>query len=296
MNSFNAKIFFKAIAKSDITKIIITTALLFVILQSIRVSIMMGGEEPTWFFENIWDKVILSASLSESLQKPWTWITYIFCEMSMMQIIGNMIWLWIFGSVIEDLQGYYRVIPLYLTGGLIAAICLCVLHSFFKLPSFYYAGASPGLVAVATATLIYKPNYKFWIADRLGINMWILGIIFFVLQFASIGNFNVSKIALLFGGILTGVAFNFGLPLYFDWLSNSFKKLANFFGSNDNFVLQKRKTNRFKSVTKSSYQVVNISEQKINMLLDKISASGINSLSKEERKQLEEYSKQRNEV
>jgi hypothetical protein len=32
------------------------------------------------------------------------------------------------------------------------------------------------------------------------------------------------------------------------------------------------------------------------MLLDKISASGINSLSKEERKQLEEYSKQRNEV
>jgi membrane associated rhomboid family serine protease len=293
MGTFNSKSFFKNASKSDIIKIIITISIVFVVLHFIRISIMMGGEKPTWFFEKIWNHITLSSNFNQAIRQPWSWITYIFCDMSIMQIIGNMIWLWVFGSVIEDLHGQYRILPIFITGGIIGALSFCVLNAFYPQGNFYYASAMPGVVAVAVATIIYKPKYEFWMLERFPIRIWVFGIIYLALQFLAMGGaFNLSFIALLFGGALVGVAYNVGFDFYFEAFSRGLGKLNSYFWNNRNFVVHDYRSKAKSENSKKSFQVISLNEQKLNLLLDKINEHGIQSLSLEEKRQLELFSQQ----
>src|SRR5262245_28421515 len=68
-------------------------------------------------YDNIVNWLILPADFHALGKKPWTLITYMFMHEEVWHMLGNLLWLWAFGYIFQDLTGNKRLIPLFLYGG-----------------------------------------------------------------------------------------------------------------------------------------------------------------------------------
>ncbi len=115
-----------------------------------------------------------------------TIITSMFMHGGWMHLIGNMLYLWIFGNNIEDAMGHRRFIVFYLVCGA-AAVGLHSLHDTQS--TVPLIGASGAISGVLGAYLLLFPRARVLVAIPLGFiihttrlpAMWVLGF-WFVLQ------------------------------------------------------------------------------------------------------------------
>jgi len=282
----NVNSFIKYISKSDILKIIVATTLFFVIVQSIRITLLMNDEPITFYDTHVWNNIGITSTFSSWITHFWSIITFMFAEDNFWQVVGNMIWLWVFGSVLEDLKGSYRVLPIYLIGGIFSAFIFILLGTILKPTEIsFYAGAMPSIMTVAVATILYKPNYQFWFLFGKGIPVWVFGIVYFILQLITIQAYNLQNLSLMLGAILVGIGYNFGFGFIFDKLTIWFKQLGNYFENNRNFV------NNKDGYHLSTSKKLKADTTNIDMILDKINSKGIEALSSKEKSILESFSK-----
>ena len=54
-------------------------------------------------------------------EQPYRWVTHMFLHGGILHILGNMIYLWVFGDNVEDHYGHLRFLLLYLLWGVAAA-------------------------------------------------------------------------------------------------------------------------------------------------------------------------------
>lgn len=292
MATFNSKSISKFASKSDIIKIITITSLFFVTLQFTRLTFLINGESDAPFYTNLYSKFALPLNFGQLIRQPWTLLTYLFSELNFMRLLGNMIWLWVFATVIEDLKGSNRILPIFITGGLVGALFMLGYSSIRPGAMIQpYAGSLAALSAVAMAALIYKPQYKFSMFFGLEIPIWVFVAIFFALNMVTIEKYTLPLFFMVLGGMLTGLAYTTILHSYFEGFTAMLFKAGNYMGNNDNFILEKEASNRNKSMLNLSYKKNGEKEMTMDALLDKINEKGIDSLTKEERKRLEEFSK-----
>jgi len=116
-----------------------------------------------------------------------TLVTYMFLHGGWIHLIGNMLFLWVFGDNIEDAMGHIRFIMFYLMCGIFAAL----LHSWMLPQSdLPLIGASGAVAGVIAAYLILHPRVKVWVLAlwRIPIKItaaWALGI-WIAAQFVSL--------------------------------------------------------------------------------------------------------------
>jgi membrane associated rhomboid family serine protease len=84
-----------------------------------------------------------------------TLVTSMFMHASWMHIIGNMLYLWIFGDNIEDRLGHVKFLVFYLICGLAASLTQIVFTADSVIPSL---GASGAIAGVLGAYLILFPR------------------------------------------------------------------------------------------------------------------------------------------
>jgi membrane associated rhomboid family serine protease len=141
------------------------------------------------------------------MPERFTLITYMFLHGSWIHLLGNMLFLWVFGDNIEDAMGHWRFIMFYLMCGIFAAL----LHSWMNPGSeIPLVGASGAVAGVIAAYLILHPKVKVWVLAlwRIPIRItaaWALGA-WIAWQFASLlfeGEENVAWWAHI-GGLLAG--------------------------------------------------------------------------------------------
>ncbi|MBL7766098.1 MAG: rhomboid family intramembrane serine protease [Chitinophagaceae bacterium] len=290
MNGNPTGSFIQRISHSDILKIVVVNSLIFVILHFTRITYLIAGETDEFFYRRIWSQMTLPATLGEWVYKPWTIITFMFADNSFMQLLGNMIWLWIIGSVIEDLKGAYRILPVYILGGVMGGLLFMTAHTFFPgIKGFSYTGALPSLMGVMAAVVSYKPMYKSWVLFGIGIPVWIFASCYLLIQIATLQSYSISLLFLILGGLITGLLSNFLLQGFFDYLTGQLKRVANYWGNNINFI---RKPSSAKTVAKNvPFRTIKYTDVKIDQILDKINEKGMSALTTEEKRMLEEYSK-----
>lgn len=99
-------------------------------------------------------------------ERLWTLLTSMFMHANIMHLIGNMIYLWVFGDNIEDALGHVKYLAFYLLGGLAASLTH-IASLFVTLPSLGYAGfdipavgASGAISAVLGAYLLLYPRAR----------------------------------------------------------------------------------------------------------------------------------------
>ncbi len=289
MGIFNSKSIFQFTSKSDIIKIVLTVTIVFVLLQFIRISMLLQSNSDADFYTYLWNKLSIPSDLKSFIRQPWSLFTFFFLDGDFWGIVANMIWLWIFGTVIEDLRGPNRILPIFVIGGIVGGVFMLVLGLVKHTPPQLFTGASTSVMAVAFAAVFFKPSYKFWALFGVGIPIWVLLMLFVGLKMVSIQLYNIPSLFLLLGGLTIGLLYNNVLSGFFETCTRLLKRSGGLL-DNTNFVLKKESKVRNRTAQQIPFKHIHMSPSKIDEILDKISERGIQSLTKEERRLLDDYS------
>jgi len=102
---------------------------------------------------------VLARHLPQAGQVPpeFTLVSYMFLHGGWEHIIGNMIYLWVFGDDIEDALGPLRFLAFYLLTGIAAAVVFILVDTNSTTPLIGASGAVSGILA---AYLLLRPCAK----------------------------------------------------------------------------------------------------------------------------------------
>jgi len=233
------------------------------------------------------DLLSVPSSLQSLLHKPWTFITYMFAHKDIWHILFNMLWLYWFGRIFLEYLDQRKLVAVYLLGGISGAIVYVL--SFNVFPAFtgvvaesVAIGASASVMAIVIAIAAYVPDYtvQLFLFGRIKIKYMALAI--FVLT--TIMDFSVNsggKLAHI-GGALFGYLYTVNIRRGRD-IGKGFNRIIDFFATLFK-PRKKMKVTYKKPVTDYDYNKIKAEHQtKINLILEKISKGGYDSLTKEEK-------------
>jgi len=224
----------------------------------------------------------VSPDLIDLLSKPWSLITYGFFHSDLWHLIGNMIIFYLSGSVVLNLFGSERLIKIFILGILYGSLAYLISYNLF--PAFNnikssMIGSSAGVMAVFIFLASYNPNYSFRI---LNFNIKILYIASFLvlLDIVQIPGVNSGGHIAHLGGAFLGYFYHKKMiqgDNYGNWIIDLY-----------NFIFKRKLKFKKRSYSnKSSVSVKDAATQKkIDLILDKISKSGYDSLTKGEKETL----------
>lgn len=291
--------------RNSLITLIAINLVVFVILIFIRavLSVQYGSMElgTARFQANVVPWFSLPADLSKLAARPWTFLTHMFTHIDVWHIVGNMIWLWIFGFILHDLTGNRKIIPIYLYGGLAGALAYLLfynlapgMHDF--LSGNTALGASAGVMAVAAAVTTISPGYRIFTMLNGGFPIWILTVIYLLIDLASVGGYNSGGHIAHLAGALAGFLFVFFYQRGYDggaWINQFLDWCHNLFNPEKPSKKTDIKQELFYKATAKPYKrTPNITEQRIDEILDKISQKGIEALTEEEKELLKRASKE----
>lgn len=277
---------------NQLTMLILVLAVVFVFFKFIFVIYNVTEMNVDNYYTDVHEIFTLPASLNQLLFKPWTILTYMFMHFDVWHMIGNLIWLWLFGYIMQDLAGNDKIFTLFIYGGLAGAFFF--LLSFNLLPKFAGSvnhttlqGASAGVMAVALAATTLAPKYRLLTMLNGGIPLWVITVIFVIVDFASIGSANSGGHIAHLAGAAMGFVFSKQLNKGNDW-SAWFNRLifwiTNIFNPDKKKPVIKNKKEEifYKSKGTPYTKTPQISQQRIDAILDKINQNGVEVLTEEE--------------
>jgi membrane associated rhomboid family serine protease len=271
-------------------------ALLFVSFGLIQVIYYISKSSETAFQYEILRWFVVPAKLSSIASRPWTVFTYMFVHVGFFFTLINMVWLWVFGSILQDLSGNSKIIPVYIYGGMAGVVFFTVIsYAFPQLRSqvdySFMLGGNAGIMAIALATTTLSPDYRLFKMLNGGIPLWILTILYIIIDFTGTAEAS-QRLAHLGGGVM-GFLFVVSLRKGHDW-STWMNRVYNWF--TDLFNPEKPVRPNQKIKEKVFYNTGGqkpfikrpvITQQRIDEILDKINQKGFNHLSDEEKSILE---------
>lgn len=245
------------------------------------------------FIEILINKISFAIYIPKLITQPWSIITYMFVHENLGHIFWNMIVFYWVGQLIMEYLGAKKLLNIYLLGGLFAIAFMAVtLNGLqwiygamgkpvnFVTPFSYAIGASGSINAclVAIATLI--PEYTISLIFIGAVRLKYVALVVVILSLINLPNGNAGGEVAHIGGALFGYIYTRQLQNGNDlgkWLTNLFDRITN------------RNKNKLKVAYKRTNADVKFNEQKkydeatIDKILDKISQSGYNSLTKDEK-------------
>lgn len=282
-------------------QLIIINLVIYVALGVLRVLMKLSGFDEA--FEVLHNQFSIPAVFSEFITRPWTMITYMFTHdlQGILHILFNMLVLYWFGRLFVGYLGSDKLIALYVLGGLAGAITYLLAYNtipyYVNQTATYHfqmVGASAAVDAIVVATAVLLPNYTFFLLFFGPVKIKWIAIITVVLSFfGTVGSNEGGNIAHL-GGALIGFVYmkqlqagsNWGM-----WVTATIDWLKSVFSGRPRVKVSYRKE---KSTAKTpGAEKAGYTQDEIDAILDKISAGGYESLTKEEKEKLFNASKNR---
>jgi len=164
--------------------------------------------------EFVWNHLALNPGLPGILAEPWQLVTYAFLHLQtgvggLLHVLFNMLWLVWIGRDLEDLQGPTRMIGLYVLGAAGGALLTVALHAAFPLAPLFAGtvhGASGAVLAIIAAIGLLYPQKRITLLllGSVRIIHLVAGFLALDILFLAQGGTSVSA---HLGGVLTGFAF-----------------------------------------------------------------------------------------
>ncbi|MCB0409525.1 MAG: rhomboid family intramembrane serine protease [Flavobacteriales bacterium] len=240
----------------------------------------------------------LPADLSNLIVKPWTLISYMFLHEGLMHLLFNMIMLYFGGQIFLQFLNEKRLVGVYVLGGLAGGLLYILSFNLFPVFSPYLSaslalGASASVMAVLISISTYVPNFVVRLIFIGDLKLKYIGLIslvmFVLLGFQSNPGGNLAHL----GGALLGYLFAKQLQSGRDMTSGISRWLGYFksiFSSKSNMKVVYKKQGK----TRNDYDFntqKKANQERIDQILDKISKSGYDSLTGEEKAILFDQSK-----
>lgn len=280
--------------------LLIILAVVFCIFKFLWIVYWASGRKVDEFELGIMQWFTLPASPAKFITRPWTLLTHIFMHEAPMHLVGNALWLWAFGYILQDLTGPRKLIPLFLYGGVAGGLFYMAMYNAIpvlreSVPYTYLLGASGGVMAVALGTTTLAPSYRIFPMINGGIPLWVLTLVYLVIDFAMVPESNTGGHLSHLAGAGMGFLFMYQLKKgrdWSEWMNRFFDWITNLFNpDNKSWKKSAREELHYKSKGTQPYKKIpNITQKRIDEILDKINQQGYRYLSDEEKEILKRAS------
>lgn len=234
------------------------------------------------------DWFAMPSSLEKLITRPWTIVTYGFLHLGFLHILFNCIVLFFFGRMFLEYFTPKQLLSFYLLGTIFGGVVYFVAYNFF--PIFenregILLGASAGINAIVIGIATYIPNYQIRLRLLGYIKLWHIAAVYIFFDLISLAGGNGGGSFAHLGGALFGF-------FYVSQASNKGRSSSRSRSNSESIFssLFKKKKKPLKTVYKSKQKTTvktqntkSDTQQRIDSILDKISKSGYDTLSKEEK-------------
>ncbi|MEZ4723015.1 MAG: rhomboid family intramembrane serine protease [Flavobacteriales bacterium] len=229
--------------------------------------------------------------LPSVLTSPWSLFTYMFLHGSFQHLFWNMIMFYWFARIVNDFMGKQRLVGLYFLGGISGALFYLIVYSLQVLGGETVidtplVGASAGIMAVVALAGFRFGDYQ--------MNLLLIGPV--RLRYVALGIFVMNTVldfSMNTGGKLShlgGAAFGYfyfrtlnqGKDYAFDF-SNFLNKIPKLFQRKPKIRIVKNNTTSYQSRPTGHSSSQAEDQKRMDAILDKISKSGYDNLSKDEK-------------
>jgi membrane associated rhomboid family serine protease len=228
----------------------------------------------------------------ELLYKPWTIVTYAFMHSTFFHLIFNCIGLYFTARIFNTFFTEKQFITVYAYGTFAGALLFLVAYNL--LPAFadpanpaILMGASAAILAILVAGATYSPNLIVNLFGVFPVKYWIIAALLVISYVSYIPYSNAGGHFAHIGGALIGFAYikqltkgnDIGIKFEQFWDS-----LTRYFTRKKKSPLKTVYNNRSTSrSTQTTAPTSNEKQRKVDAILDKISKSGYESLTKQEK-------------
>ncbi len=254
------------------------------------------------------DWFALPGNLTALSQRPWTVLTFMFSQGGLgtfpllINMLGSMLWLWVFAYILQDLSGNKLIFPIYIYGSLLGALFFIVAVytipalRLFKNEILLY-GSKTGTAAIAMAVTTLSPKYRIFRNIGQGIPVWILTALFILVNLITAFSFTNANSFAILGSALAGFLFvvllrrgkdlSVGMQSLYEWVSNLFNPNKK---PQSNSI--KKKVFYNTGNRQPFNKTANVTQQRVDEILDKISQQGYHFLTDEEKNILKRASEE----
>ncbi|MCL6461577.1 Membrane associated serine protease, rhomboid family [Flavobacterium micromati] len=231
--------------------------------------------------------VSLSSNPANLIWKPWSLLTYAFFHAGIMHIIFNLLVLNFAGRLFMTYFTGKQLLGLYVLSAIFAGVSYVLIFYVLNI-SAPLVGASAAIMAILVATTTYNPMMELRLLIIGNVKLWHVTAVILIIDLMQIRSENMGGHISHLAGALFGFIFIKLLESGFD-LSKIVSSVLNFFAT----LFQKKESTPFRKVHKNYSKPIeksvskiitkDKSQQQIDDILDKISQSGYDSLTKEEK-------------
>lgn len=262
-------------------KLILINVVCFVVpffLRSIFFLFNLPAQSFLSFFE-------LPSSIGNFIYQPWSLFTYGFLHDSIGHIFWNMLLLYYASQFFLNLFSSQRFINVYFMGILLGGLVFILSYAIFpafKDQSPQMVGASAGVMAVLIFSCTYMPTQEVRLLF-FNVKLMYIGIALVIVDVLQIPTGNAGGHLAHIGGAALGYIYAQQLQNGKD-IGTGFERLWKWFAAL--FSTQPTMKTVYKTPRRNNRKTVQSDQEKIDRILDKISASGYDSLTKEEKELL----------
>ena len=268
-------------------KLIAVNVLIFIVMG--LTTALIGPNIENWF--------ALPQDFFDFLLQPWSVVTYSFLHGGIFHILWNMYILYVAGRILLNLFDSRRFLNIYFLGVILGGLLFLLSYNIFPVlmeQRTSLIGASAGVMAVLIFICTYIPNQEVRIIF-FNVKLWQIGLFVVLMDLVKIpmgGNVG-GHIAHLGGAFLgyvyarqlvKGTDIGEGFSNFMDGIADLFKKSTATVGNGRKKAPMKTVYRKQSSAARSASNVgKDDHQQRIDAILDKISKSGYESLSKSEK-------------
>lgn len=221
--------------------------------------------------------------------KPWTIVTYAFAHYDFWHILFNMLWLYVIGRMFLNLFNTKLALNIYFLGAIVGGLLFLFGYNVF--PDIFntgnrLVGASGAVRALLIFLCAYMPNMEFRFFT-FNLKLWYIGVAVIILDVIGLFGLNAGGNMAHLGGavlgyfyakqLLKGNDIGKGFESFMDVIVNLFNRTK----TSPLKTVHKRK-GKVAGYTKDEFKEFN-KQKRIDLILDKISKSGYDSLTAEEK-------------
>lgn len=281
------------LAKSTrLNQIILINVSIFIILLLARIilNIADGGNQAA--FAQLTDWLSLHSDMTFLLKHPWILVSHMFTHIGIWHLIWNMLSLYWFGNIVGDLLGDKYIWRIYLFSGLFGAFIILLFSWIFQFPASHIVayGASAAVMGFVVAAAVIAPDYLFHLMIIGEVRLKYVALVILLIDLAGIAEqSNTGGHLGHLGGAIGGAVFIWLLRSGIEWPEYQSRKEK----PEPKIIPISESINKRSKVTADSGKASSSSiskQEEIDRILDKISAKGMNSLTKEEKELLDSTS------
>jgi membrane associated rhomboid family serine protease len=268
---------------SSLTRLIYINLGVFLVIRIVNVFYFLSGTP----FPLI-DWLALPSDVGTLAIRPWTLLTYMFVHFNFLHILFNLLWLYWMGQIFIGYFDQKKLVTVYLLGGLTGGLFYIAGYNLFPAFSGFVVdarllGASASVIAIVVVLAFYAPNHTIHLMFIGPVKMKYLALFSVILYVIGISSSNAGGNLAHLGGAFWGAVYVFLFRRGYEpgkRFENLFSAMKSPFKRHPKVTLAYRKP----PVDDIEYnRQKNQEKVRMNQILEKISKSGYDSLSREEK-------------